>query len=45
MPVSVRGLRGATAMSFAMVCGLYSHAPDLAALEESVMTAMYRRRA
>jgi hypothetical protein len=35
----------ATAMSFAMVSSLYSHAPDLATLEESIMTATYRRQA
>ena len=33
------------AMSLATVSGLYFPAPDLAALEESVMTATYRRQA
>jgi hypothetical protein len=39
------GLRVATAMSLATVSGLYSPAPDLAALGESVMSATYRRQA
>jgi hypothetical protein len=37
--------RSARAMSFAMVSSLYSDAPGLATLEESVMTAAYRRHA
>ena len=41
----VRGLTGRNAMSFALVPGLYSHAPDLAALDESVMTDTYRSQA
>jgi hypothetical protein len=32
-------------MSFALVSSLYPHAPDLAALDESVMTGTYRRQA
>ena len=39
-----RGL-GASAMSFAMVSGRYSRAPDLATIEESVMTATGRGQA